>query len=247
MSKILVIHPDLGTCGRVSTLLAAAKHEPSMCQDGRSALEALKNFEPEFVLVNDELPNLESFKLFKEIRKAHPTTRVLMLSLKSGGLEGEAAMRFGIPDCTPEEIPKIIEALERGRGVALGGPDRPKTRIVSIDDDPEVRDLLKLTLQADGYEVSMAADGEEGLKLVKEIKPQLVLLDIDMPKMNGVETLKRIREFDKKTGVVMITADSTLDSMALCGDHGAFDYMVKPFDLDYLRFCIYSKALLASL
>lgn len=73
MSKILVIHPDLGTCGRVSTLLAAAKHEPSMCQDGRSALEALKNFEPEFVLVNDELPNLKSFKLSR--RSARPIPR----------------------------------------------------------------------------------------------------------------------------------------------------------------------------
>ena len=92
-----------------------------------------------------------------------------------------------------------------------------------------------------------ARDGFEALVLHGTFKPQLILLDIDMPKMTGIDTLKRIRHEDDAVGIMMITGNDTLEIMAQCRDYGAYDYVLKPFDLDYLAFSVYSKILLMTI
>ena len=111
-------------------------------------------------------------------------------------------------------------------------------RILVVDDEPAVCEMLKIFLTKRNYEVYTALNGEEALSAVKEERPHIVLLDIKMPKMDGIECLKRIREVDKEVGVIMITAVKEekigREAMRL----GAFDYITKPLNLDYLNNCL---------
>src|SRR5262245_25625584 len=107
-------------------------------------------------------------------------------------------------------------------------------KVLVVDDEPAVRQLLREFLASRGYEVLLAADGPEALGLVELEKPQLVLLDIVMPGMDGVETLTLIRMIDPTLPVIIVTANSDISLTSRLLAMGAVDYIPKPFDLDYL-------------
>ena len=94
---------------------------------------------------------------------------------------------------------------------------------------------------AEGYEVYKATDGSAALQLVKEIKPQLVLLDIMMPGISGIETLKEIKKIDPNIPVIMVTGVSDEATAKSAIDLGAYDYVKKPIDFNYLNTTILKK------
>ena len=114
-------------------------------------------------------------------------------------------------------------------------------RVLVVDDDPKVVELLQEFLVAKGYEVITAGDGVEGLQKVKEERPHLILLDIRMPKMDGLEVLRQLRQIDKEVGVIMITAENEMEIAGKAMELGAFDYIVKPLDLPYLEQSLWYK------
>ena len=103
-------------------------------------------------------------------------------------------------------------------------------------------DLLEKFLAKKGYEVTVVTSGFDALAKVKENRPHIVLLDIKMPGMDGIETLEKIRELDKEVGVIMITGVKKDEAGRTCMTLGAYGYITKPLDLDYLE-----KALLLKL
>jgi len=111
-------------------------------------------------------------------------------------------------------------------------------RILVVDDEHEVCRMLETFLQAKGYTVYKAFNGEMAIKLVKEERPHIVLLDIKMPGMNGLECLEKIIEIDKDLGVIMITAIKEEETGKKALKLGAFDYITKPMDLHYLEECL---------
>ncbi|MGH7408295.1 MAG: response regulator [Candidatus Methylomirabilales bacterium] len=114
-------------------------------------------------------------------------------------------------------------------------------KVLVVDDTPEAVELLVEFLSSKGYEVLTATSGEEALRRVKEDRPHLVLLDIHMPKMDGMEVLRRIREIDPEMGVIMATAVNEEDVGRKALEMGAFDYIVKPLDLKYLENSLWYK------
>jgi len=104
-----------------------------------------------------------------------------------------------------------------------------------VDDEPDVRQLLYDFLTGKHYEVVLAADGLEAIDMVKREKPDLVLLDVVMPGMNGVEALHRIAEIAPPVRVIMVTANADIMLTSRLLAMGAVDYIPKPFDLEYLE------------
>jgi two-component system cell cycle response regulator len=100
-----------------------------------------------------------------------------------------------------------------------------------VDDEREIRDLLRTSLSAEGYEVVVASNGEEAIGLAKTENPQVILLDIEMPGIDGIETCKRL-EADEKTRlipIIMMTSRGDRDIEAYL--EGATDVVNKPFDI----------------
>lgn len=114
-----------------------------------------------------------------------------------------------------------------------------KNTILVIDDEPEVVGLLKKRLEKTGYKVITAIDGMEGFKKACEKKPDLILLDIIMPRVDGLDILRRLRaeESTCEIPVVMVTAKGRTDSIFEAQTYGATDYIIKPFQWsELLRF-----------
>ena len=107
-------------------------------------------------------------------------------------------------------------------------------KVLVVDDEPEVRLVLFEFLSSRGYDVTAASGGAEAVALVETIKPDLVLLDVAMPDMDGVETLKRIVAIEPALAVIMVTANADIGVTSKLLALGAVDYVPKPFDLDYL-------------
>ena len=107
-----------------------------------------------------------------------------------------------------------------------------KERILVVDDEPDIRDVLRLTLEAEGYEVHEAADGEEGVRQVHKVGPHLVLLDYKMPKMTGPEVCKTLRKdiLLQSLPIIMLTSKGESSDKVEGINAGADDYVTKPFD-----------------
>ena len=114
-------------------------------------------------------------------------------------------------------------------------------KVLVVDDEPEAVDLLREFLTTKGYEVVAASSGEEALRILKQERPRLILLDIRMPVMSGLEVLKQAREIDQEVGIIMVTAvdEENIGREAL--RLGAFDYIIKPLDLNYLERVLWFK------
>lgn len=108
-----------------------------------------------------------------------------------------------------------------------------KHSVVIADDDTTICHIIERHLRNEGFEPHLAFDGEQALRLIEEISPKIVILDIMMPKVDGLEALKRLRTWSS-VPVIILSARSTTADKVLCISSGADDYMVKPFSLDEL-------------
>ena len=106
-----------------------------------------------------------------------------------------------------------------------------KKKILVVDDEPDFLEVMRLRLEANGYEVSTAPSGKDALEKIRLNKPDAVLLDILMPNMDGLEVLKKIRKMDEKLPVYIITAFSTEERFKVANKFGASGFIVKTDDL----------------
>ena len=102
-------------------------------------------------------------------------------------------------------------------------------KILIVDDEKEIRDLIEIYLKSEGYETLKAADGEEALRILSMEEPDLIILDVMMPKMNGIDACLKIRE-EKQMPIIMLSAKSEDVDKILGLNMGADDYLTKPFN-----------------
>jgi len=113
-----------------------------------------------------------------------------------------------------------------------------KYKILVVDDEHLIRWSLEQNLKKQGYEVATAGSGEDALRLLQEESPDLMLLDIQLPGMNGMDVLEKVKELDQGVSVIMITALGVLETAVKAMRLGAYDYINKPFNLDELAIII---------
>ncbi len=109
-----------------------------------------------------------------------------------------------------------------------------KGKVLIVDDAPDTLEIIQKLLHYEGYDVAMASTGEEGVKRVKEEKPDVVLMDINLPGIDGTEALRRIRIINPLQCVIMLTAFATVDNAIGALKEGASDFVKKPFENEHL-------------
>src|SRR3989449_7627058 len=108
-------------------------------------------------------------------------------------------------------------------------------KLLLIDDEADVQYSFRRIFDSPEIELTAASSGEEGLKLIPKVKPDLVIMDVRMGGLNGLETLRRIRQTDTKLPVIMMTAYGTTQTAIEAMKLGAYDYLLKPFDVPKLK------------
>ena len=113
-------------------------------------------------------------------------------------------------------------------------------KILVVDDERDIRDVLSSFLEEKGYEVILASNGEEALELVERVNPQVILLDVNMPGIDGIETCRRLKAAEKSRSIpiIMITAFQDREIEAYL--EGADDFVVKPFNMVEISFRVES-------
>jgi two-component system response regulator MprA len=114
------------------------------------------------------------------------------------------------------------------------GETQPVQSILVVDDEPAVREALRAGLEFEGYHVTTAADGLGALEQIAKAMPDGMVLDVMMPRMDGLTVLRRLRSFNAALPVLLLTARDTVGDRVTGLDVGADDYLTKPFDLDEL-------------
>src|SRR5437773_1431213 len=117
----------------------------------------------------------------------------------------------------------------------FGYSPRFMSRLLLIDDEVDMQYSFQRIFDSPEIELTAASSGEEGLKIIPKLKPDLVIMDVRMGGLNGLETLRRIRETSAKLPVIMMTAYGTTQTAIEAMKLGAYDYLLKPFDVPKLK------------
>jgi len=120
--------------------------------------------------------------------------------------------------------------------------DKNQISILVVDDEEDIRDVLEIALKDIGYTVYLAENGEKALEIFKSERPDIVITDIKMPVMDGIELLKRIKQENLETEVLMITGHGDMDLTISSLKNEAMDFITKPVNVDILEIAV-EKAL----
>jgi DNA-binding response OmpR family regulator len=127
-----------------------------------------------------------------------------------------------------EQNPNSREAVRNGLNInGVEASDRP-VRVLVVEDDKEIAHVLQRSLRLDGYEVKLAADGVQALDEAHAFLPDLIVLDLGLPRLDGIDVARRLREDGDDVPILMLTARDALESRVEGLDVGADDYLVKP-------------------
>jgi CheY-like chemotaxis protein len=215
--------------------------------NGVEAFLQVKRWQPKAVILDLFMPRLGGIGALGRIKALNPEVVVILVSGMGNALElvTEAGLSVAGAFTKPLDLVQLTETLARSGVVApaalvaaAGSPEqtrRPvRARVLVVDDELEFRKVLAEYLEDRGFDVMEAQDGEEALLRVPDFHPHIVLMDVMMAGMGGVEALRRIKATAPETCVIMVTAVEEIDSARGALALGASDYVTKPFSFQYL-------------
>lgn len=211
---------------------------------GVEAFLQVVRWAPEAVILDVFMPRLGGLEALGRIKKLAPEVVVILISGVPNALElvAEAGLTVAGAFTKPVHFDRITEALARA-GVkppkkpseAPAAAKRPvPLRALVVDDEPEVREMLTDYLRENGFNAIGAWDGEEALRRIPEFRPHIILLDILLPGLSGVQTLRRIKALLEETCVVMISGHEDAETVERTLEMGAVDYLRKPVNFAQL-------------
>jgi len=203
---------------------------------------------PQAIILDLFMPRLGGLGALDRIRRLVPEIVPILISGNPGALEmvTEAGITVAGAFGKPLDLVGMLGALAqagvlppRKAPVAAEAPvaktvPSGRRRVLVVDDEPEFRAVLVEYLQGKGFEVLQVGGGEEALRRFGEFRPHIVLLDIMMPGLSGVETLRRIKTLQPGTAVIMVSAIEDQEAARQTLVLGAADYVAKPVDFQYL-------------
>ncbi|HYR73029.1 MAG TPA: response regulator [Candidatus Acidoferrum sp.] len=215
--------------------------------NGVEAFLQVKRWQPKAVILDLFMPRLGGIGALGRIKALNPDVVVILVSGMGNALElvTEAGLSVAGAFTKPLDLVQLSDTLARSGVVApaalvaaAGDPAQVKrpvrARVLVVDDELEFRKVLAEYLEDRGFDVIEAQDGEEALLRVPDFHPHIVLMDVMMAGMGGVEALKRIKTAAPETCVIMVTAVEDIDSARGALALGASDYVTKPFSFQYL-------------
>ena len=199
--------------------------------NGNETLTVINNTKPDLIILDILLPGLDGYDILDKI-KENPEYHSIPIIILTGLEDNEKkAVRLGADYFMTKPVDRAI-LLEKIRRLLKEGGEK----LLIIDDDIDFTSAVKFYLEKKGYRVYTAYDGEEGIKACQIVKPDLIILDILMPKKNGIDTLKSLRKdkLIKNIPVIVLTVNAIENGRTKCLALGAKRYITKKENLNAL-------------
>ena len=247
--RILVADNDSSSRETVAQFFSTRGFDVLRAQNGLEALLHVKHERPEAVILDIQMPRLGGLEALKRIRAFDRSIKVVIVSgsldaeTRQQALTGGAAGVFEKPVALGDLLSLLGTGAPPPAATVVASPPAPvptapaasgTCRILVVDDDEEIRSMLSDFLGGRGYAVQTVSGGAEALREIARAEPDVILLDIEMPGLSGVDALPSLRALAPHAAVIMVsgTTDVALSKLAL--SRGAFDYVNKPVNFPYL-------------
>lgn len=252
MPKILVIDDEVRVRELLRTALSAKGYEAVTVPLPEQAVELVAKNHFDLIILDLNLSGTSGITILKVIRAQQKKVPVVIFSGSVTLEQEKEAMSAGADEILKKEdgvghlaerIGKIIQA----KAQVLKKSSVPKEKtILIVDDEEDVRILLGKFFERKGYKVFLAESGERAIEITKSEQCSAVLLDINMPGLDGIETLERLMKINPRIGVVMVTANQDNEKVKKALALGAYGYVLKPFDFLYLELAVTAKLRIAA-
>lgn len=254
MSHVFVIDDETSVRELLYEALTHKGHQVTTVGSGTQVLEMLKADRPQLILLDSNMPGLSGLETAKQIRAFDDSVPIVLLrAADESEVPAEELERVGISETVRKDADKelFINSVEvvlkrfQSKPAATAGESGMKVPgcLLVVDDNSQMLRLLRTFFTARGMRVLLANSGEEALKAVTQ-NPTAMLLDVNMPGMDGLMTLKKIKETHPKLPVIMISGVGEDATVREALKAGAYDYITKPFSLEYLETVVLTKILL---
>jgi DNA-binding response OmpR family regulator len=248
--RILVVDDEPDIRDMIAEYFEGHGFEVLQASNGLEALLQVKRMRPAGVILDLGMPRLGGLEALKRIHAFDATMTVVIVTAQADPHIRQQALTLGATAVLdkPVDLAALFAVLgEEARSVAapsgtspapagISTPSGPRAvpRMLVVDDDPDIRAMLEEFFSLRNYDVRVAADGPGAIRDIVQATPDVILLDINMPGLSGVEALPALHAIAPRAAVIMVSGSPDVDLAKRALAHGAFDYTTKPIDLEYL-------------
>jgi len=235
--KVLLVEDDEMARRSLKRVIDKEGYETLVASDGEEGLNLFRIEKPAIVITDIRMPRIDGMEVIHTVKDISPSTEIILITAYGDYDTVILALREGALDYLkkPVDLDQLILSLGRAREkIAERRKISIKIRLLILEDDKNTRDKLARIFEKEGYEVFTGQDGEEGIEIFSERKIDILLVDIKMPKKNGMEVLHEVKKLSKDCEIIMLTGYGDEDTAIQAMRDGAINYIRKPMDLDQL-------------
>ena len=248
MIKILVVDDDQMNCDLLQNVFTRHGYQVISTTSGLEGLNLFRKHAPRVTLLDLRMPEMDGLTVLKEIRAIDPHAAVIVLGGGATEVQENQARALRVTDFIRKglSLDVLVESVNRVAQL----PTRPNTApvpagngriteqmdesVLVVDDDPLVCDLLVQFLSLRGYRALGVKDGQDALRIVEDVSPDAIVLDLVMPGMSGIEVLRALREKEYPGGIIIMTGCHNEELLDEAWALGPQEVLLKPIDLEHL-------------
>ena len=237
--RVLVVEQDVSRRQRLYDLLTGHGCTVQAVRSEPMALDALEHDWSDLILITADTSNVSqgSLHLAQQIRRLHDDIPIIMIG--TSGDSADVQVQTHLPPDVSDTA--LLQAVDRWLTQPIAAPQKLRCSVLVVDNEPKLCEILKRFLELHNFDVTTACSGEEALQKLQGAVPMFILLDISMPGMDGLVTLKKIKAMEVPTTVMMITGIDDEETMREALVLGARDFINNPFSPAYLESILLSK------
>ncbi|CUS33534.1 putative Response regulator, CheY-like [Candidatus Nitrospira nitrosa] len=252
MTKLLIVDDDRMNCDLLQDLFSRQGYDVILATSGREGLDQFRMSNPKVTLLDLRMPEMDGLTVLKEIRAIDPHAAVIILGGGATDVHENQARALRATDFIRKglSLDILVEAVNRvsklpGPSMATQPPCRDGEvgqqsgeSVLVVDDEPLVCDLFVRFLSLRGYRAYGVRNGQDALRMVDEVHPDALLLDMVMPEMGGIDVLRALRDREYPGGIIIMTGSHNEELLGEAWSLGPHELLVKPVDLDRLLMAI---------
>jgi two-component system response regulator HydG len=230
--KVMLVDDDESLCRTLGLVLDRKGYDVTVVHNGEDAVGKVKEEPFDLIFMDIRMPGIDGVEAFDRIRKIRPDAPVMMMTAYTVEEQVQRALYMGAEGVLykPVDLGKVISAVEAISKKPAG------SKILVVDDDPGTAVTLKNILVRKGHEVNTAGSGHEAVRMAQELYPEIALIDMKLPDINGLETYLEMKKTNPDLTAVMITGyrEEMAALLETALKASAYTVLYKPLDMGAL-------------